>query len=179
MHGSSFEQEPTNLSCPSLLPHPDYPEIAERIIAHERDIFGAPGVGVFDPVPSTRQSRLDGLLAVIGDFEQYREFADMPHDKFQRLKFRMQDKKKINGQSTTVGELLEGGDDALRTIYEAKVMENDPLAQALYEIRQHEPPLKEKAYEEFVDDAIIVFAKDALQQIIQEYGKRTVATDNQ
>jgi hypothetical protein len=80
----------------------------------------------------------------------------------------MNDKKQINGQPMTVGELLEGGHDALHTIYEAKVIDNDPLVQVLYEIQHHEPPLKEKAFEELMDDALIVFAKDALQEIISQ-----------
>ena len=175
MHGSRFEQEPSHDVCSSQTPQPDYPIIPELIGQHERDIFGTPALGVFDAVPSTRQSRLDGILAVLSTFEDYKEYTEMSQDKFHRLKFRLSDKKKVNGQSITVGEILDGGHDALQTIYEAKVMDNDPLAQTLYEIQHHEPPLKEKAFEELMDDALVVFAKDALQEIVSQRIKNNVS----
>ena len=168
MHEYSFEQKPSHDVCPSQDPQPDYPEIPDLLAQHEREIFGTPAKGDFEAVPAPRQSRLDGLLSILINFDEYSSYADMSHDKFNRLKFRMNDKKQINGQAMTVGELLEGGHDALRTIYEAKVMDNDPLAQVLYEIQHHEPSLKEKAFEELMDDALIVFGYDALNDIIKE-----------
>jgi len=96
----------------------------------------------------------------------------MPHDKFQKLKTRLNDKKKVDGQSKTIGEILDGGHDVLRAIYINKVLDNDPLAQTLYEIQNHEPPLREKAYEELVDDSLIVFAKDSLEAIIKQTIKK-------
>jgi len=168
MHEYSCEQEPSQDVCHSLDPQPDYPEIIDLLSKQQRKIFGTPAIGVFDAVPATRQSRLDGLLKILVHFEDYKAYADMSHDKFSRLKFRMSNKKQINGQATTVGDILDGGHEALRTIYEAKVMNNDPLVQVLHEIRQHEPPLKEKAFEELMDDSLIVFAKDALQEIISK-----------
>lgn len=168
MHEYSCEQLPSHDVSLSHAPQPDYPEIPDLLAQHEREIFGTPAIGVFDAVPAPRQSRLDGLLSILINFDGYSSYADMSHDKFNRLKFRMNDKKQINGQPITVGELLEGGHDALYTIYEAKVIDNDPLVQVLYEIQHHEPPLKEKAFEELMDDALIVFAKDALQEIISQ-----------
>ena len=167
MHEYSFEQKLSHDVCLSHTPQPDYPEIIEYIAQHEREIFGTPAIGVFDEVPAPRQSRLDGLLGILIHFDDYSAYADMSHDKFSRLKFRMTDKKQLNGQATTVGEILEGGHDALRTIYEAKVMDNDPLVQTLYEIQQHEPPLKEKAFEELMDDALTVFGHNELNEIIK------------
>ena len=171
MHDSNIESNPAFQPYEPSIPQPDYPQIPELIKLHGRELFGAPGVGVFDPVASTRHSRLDGLLGVLGTFDQYQEFNDMPHDKFQKLKFKMNSKMRLNGQSTTISEILDGGHEAFMEIYEAKVMENDPLVQTLYEIKCHEPPLKEKAFEELVDDAIIVFAKDSLQRIVTETTK--------
>jgi hypothetical protein len=175
MHGSRFEQGPSHDVCSSQAPQPDYPEIIEYITQHEREIFGTPAMGVFDEVPAPRQSRLDGLLGILIHFDDYSSYADMSHDKFSRLKSKMTDKKQMNGQATTVEEILEGGHDALRTIYEAKVIDNDPLVQTLYEIQQHEPPLKEKAFEELMDDALVVFAKDALQEIVSQRIKNNVS----
>jgi len=171
MHDSNIECNPAFQPYEPSIPQPDYPQISELLKLHERELFGAPGVGVFDPVASTRHSRLDGLLGVLGTFEQYQEFNDMPHDKFQKLKFKMNTKMRLNGQSTTINEILDGGHEALRDIYITKVMENDPLVQTLYEIKRHEPPLKEKAFEELVDDSLIVFAKNALNQIIKQNSK--------
>jgi hypothetical protein len=172
MHDSTIEYGPTFHSHEPSTPQPDYPQISELIKLQERELFGAPGIGVFDPVASTRQSRLDGLLGVLGNFEEYKDFNDMPHDKFQKLKTRLNDKKKIDGQSKTIGEILDGGHDVLRAIYINKVLDNDPLVQTLYEIQNHEPPLRENAYEELVDDSLIVFAKDSLEAIIKQTIKK-------
>ncbi len=172
MHDSKIECKSTFQPYEPSIPQPDYPQIPELIKLQERELFGAPGIGVFDPVASTRQSRLNGLLGVLGNFEEYKDFNDMPHDKFQKLKTRLNDKKKIDGQSKTIGEILDGGHDVLRAIFIKKVLDNDPLAQTLYEIQNHEPPLKEKAYEELVDDSLIVFARDSLEAIIKQTLKK-------
>lgn len=165
-------------------PKPDIENIELLVSQHEKEFYGIPDRGVIGEVVPTRESRLLGLAAILVNFEDYKHIKKLTKTQINARSHHLDDVRKVNGKEARIHEHLDGANAELLAVYVEKVAINDELIQILFAIRNHIPrraaTMSEAAYEQFADDALVVFAKDdvntAIRERLAQLSKQTSST---
>jgi hypothetical protein len=152
-------------------PKPDIENLEILIQQHERELFGRSNKGVIEAVIPTRESRLLGLAAILGNFEEYKFVKDLTKTQLNARAHKLDEVKEVAGKKVRLRELINEASAEIFSVYVERVNANDTLIQVLHAVRNHQPSglstMSDDAYEHFTDDALFVFARTDVNKAVR------------